>query len=80
MSRCPPLPLSRILQTSHYVGLSAWQILKALESGKDKQVRKLHDVKAAGRNVVVVYWGLQNCLQQGAYIQAVVKFGAPLHG
>lgn len=67
---------------SHYAGLSAWQILKTLENGKDEQVRKLHDAKAAGRDVVVVYmyWGLQNCLQQGTYIQAVVKICALLRG
>jgi hypothetical protein len=65
---------------SHYAGLSAWQILKKLENGKDEQVRKLHDAKAAGRDVVVVYWGLQNCLQQGTYIQAVVKICALLRG
>ena len=65
---------------SHYAGLPAWQILDELKNEKDEQVRKLHDAKAAGRNVVVVYWGLRNCLQQGAYIQAVVKICALLRG
>ena len=65
---------------SHYAGESAGQILKRLENGKDEQVRKLHDARAAGRKVVVCYWGLQNCLQPGTYIQPVVKICAVLRG
>ena len=49
-------------------------------NGEGKQVRKLHDARTAGHKVVVVYWGLQNCLQQGTYIQAVVKIRAVLRG
>ena len=54
--------------------------MKDLESGKDEQVRELQEARAAKRKVVVFFWGLQNCLQQGAYIQAVVKICALLRG
>ena len=68
------------MQISHYAGLSAWQILEELKTGTDEQVRRLHDARAADRKVVVVYWGLQNCLQQGAYTQAVAQICALLRG
>ena len=68
------------LQISHYAGQSAWQILDELKNGKDEQVHELHDARAAGRKVVVCYWGLQNCLQPGTYIQAVVGICSVLRG
>ena len=73
-------PLWQILQISHYAGKSAWQILEKLKDGKDEQVCELHDARAAGREVVVCYWGLQNCLQRGTYIDAVVGICSVLRG
>ena len=68
------------MQISHYAGKSAWQILEELQNGKDEQVRELHDAMAAGRKVVVCYWGHQNCLQPSTYIQAVVGICSVLRG
>ena len=51
-----------------------------LKNGHDEQVRKLEDARTAGRKVVLFYWGLQNCLQPGTYIQPVVKICAVLRG
>ena len=73
-------PLWQTLQISHYAGKSAGQILEELKTGKDEQVRKLHDARAAKKRVVVCYWGLQNCLPPGTYIQAVVGICAVLRG
>ena len=68
------------MQISHYPGKSAWQILKVLREGGDDQVRELHDAMVAGRKVVVFFWGLQNCMEKGAYIEAVVGICSVLRG
>ena len=73
-------PLCQTLQVSHYPGKSAWQILKILNKGEDDQVRELQEARAAKRKVVVFFWGLQNCLQKGRYIEAVVGICALLRG
>ena len=51
-----------------------------LKNGHDEQVRKLEDARTAGRKVVVFYWGLQNCMQPGSYIEAVVGICGVLRG
>ena len=68
------------MQISHYAGKTAWEILDELQNGKDEQVRELHDAMVAGRKVVVCYWGLQNCLWPGTYIQDVVGICSVLRG
>ena len=54
--------------------------MKELESGKDEQVRELQEARAAKRKVVVFFWGLQNCMEEAAYIEAVVGICSVLSG
>ena len=72
--------VTNALQISHYPGKSAWQILKTLRGGGDDQVCELQEARAAKRKVVVFFWGLQNCLQKGTYIEAVVVICSVLRG
>jgi len=72
--------VTNALQISHYPGNSAWQILKALREGGDDQVRELQEARAAKRKVVVLFWGLQNCMEEAAYIEAVVGICSVLRG
>ena len=72
--------VTNALQISHYPGKSAWQILKTLRGGGDDQVRELQEARAAKRKVVVLFWGLQNCMEEAAYIEAVVGICSVLRG
>jgi hypothetical protein len=72
--------VTNALQISHYPGKSAWQILKTLRGGGDDQVRELQEARAAKRKVVVFFWGLQNCMEEAAYIEAVVGICSVLRG
>ena len=50
-------PLWQTLQISHYAGKSAGQILEELKTGKDEQVRKLHDTRIR-RGLPAARWWL----------------------
>ena len=54
--------------------------MKTLRGGGDDQVRELQEARAAKRKVVVFFWGLQNCMEEAAYIEAVVGICSVLRG